>query len=52
MNPKENYLTMLRGEIPEYVPSFYEQRSVRITEELLTPVYAPNGPIVTPLGVT
>ena len=52
MNPKENYLTMLRGEIPEYIPSMYEQRSVRITEELLTPVYAPDGPIVTPLGVT
>ena len=52
MNPKENYLTMLRGEIPEYIPSMYEQRSLRITEDLLTPVYAPNGPIVTKLGVT
>ena len=50
MNPKENYLTMLRGEIPEYIPSMYEQRSLRITEDLLTPVYAPDGPIVTKLG--
>ena len=52
LNPKENYLTMLRGDIPEYIPSMFEQRSCRITEEWLTPVYAPNGPIVTPLGVT
>ena len=52
LNPKENYLTMLRGDIPEYIPSMYEQRSLRITEEWLTPVYAPDGPVVTKLGVT
>ncbi len=43
---------MLRGEIPEYIPSRYEQPSARFTEDLLTPQFAPNGPIVTPLGVT
>ena len=52
MTPKENYLTMLRGEIPEYIPSMYEERAGRFDEELLTPVYAPNGPVVTSLGVT
>ena len=52
MNAKENYLTLLRGEIPEYVPSMFEPRSGRFTEEWLTPVYAPDGPIVTALGVT
>lgn len=51
MNAKENYLMMLRGEIPEYVPSMFEDRVGRFTEELLTPVYAPDGPIVTKLGV-
>ncbi len=43
---------MLRGEIPEYIPSMYEERAGRFIEELLTPQYAPNGPIVTSLGVT
>ncbi|NLV51358.1 MAG: veratrol--corrinoid protein metyltransferase [Clostridiales bacterium] len=52
MTPKQNYLTMLRGEIPEYIPSMYEERIGRFTEDLLTPTYAPNGPIVTSLGVT
>ena len=51
MNPKENYLTMLRGEIPEYIPSMYEQRVGRFTEDLLTPTYCPNGPIITSFGV-
>ena len=52
MNAKENYLTLLRGEIPEYVPSMFEPRTGRFDEEWLTPVYAPNGPVVTKLGVT
>ena len=52
MNAKENYLTLLRGEIPEYVPSMFEPRSGRFTEDWLTPVYAPDGPVVTALGVT
>ena len=43
---------MLRGEIPEYIPHMYEERSGRFVEDLLTPQYAPNGPIVTSLGVT
>ncbi len=52
MTPKENYLMMLRGEIPEYVPSFVEMYSCGFEEELLTPARAPNGPIVTRLGVS
>jgi len=52
LTPKENYLTMLRGDIPEYIPSMYEDRAGRFNEELLTPQSAPNGPIVTSFGVT
>ena len=51
MNAKENYLAMLRGEIPDHVPSMYEQRSGNFTEDWLTPVSCPNGPITTALGV-
>ena len=52
LSPKENYLQMLRGEIPEYMPSFMDGHMAMWNEELLTPVSAPNGPIVTSLGVT
>jgi len=52
MTPKENYLYMLKGEIPEFMPSYIEPFSAFIQEELLTPQAAPNGPIVTSLGVT
>ncbi len=51
MTPKENYLTMLSGQIPEYVPSMYEQRRGFFNEEFLTPNSAPNGPIITSLGI-
>jgi len=49
---KENYLMMLRGEIPEFVPSMFEPANDMIADELLAPVMAPNGPITTPYGVT
>jgi len=52
LTPKENYLKMLRGEIPEYVPSYFEPSVDSLPDELLTPVSAPNGPIKTALGVT
>ena len=53
MTPKENYLRMMHGEIPEFVPSgFYEPHTQVVEDELLTPRIAPNGPIVTSLGVT
>ena len=52
MTPKENYLMMLRGEIPDFMPSFYEPHGQQCEDELLTPRIAPNGPIVTSLGVT
>jgi len=42
---------MYRQEIPEYIPSMFEQSQVGISEELLTPPSAPNGLIVTALGV-
>lgn len=43
---------MLRGEIPEYVPSIFEDRVGRWVEDFLTPQSCPDGPIVTSLGVT
>ncbi len=52
LTPKENYLATLRGEIPEYVPSQFDPYMAGIAEELLTPARAPDGPIVTALGVT
>ena len=53
MTPKENYLRMMRGEIPEFVPAaLIEPHSQMVEDELLTPRAAPDGPIVTSLGVT
>jgi len=52
MTPKENYLRMLRHEAYQYVPSMMEPYMAGVTDELLTPNMAPNGPIVTGLGVT
>ncbi|MDR0446367.1 MAG: hypothetical protein LBH17_04955 [Oscillospiraceae bacterium] len=52
LTPKENYLRMLRHEPYEYVPSMMEPYMTGVTDELLTPQMAPDGPIVTGLGVT
>ena len=53
MTPKENYLRMMRGEIPEFVPSYIEPYGQPVREELLTPMALPDGkPYVTSLGVT
>ena len=52
MTPKENYLRMMRGEIPEFLPAYIEPYMMGVREELLTPQSAPDGPIVTSLGVT
>lgn len=52
LTPKENYLRMLRGEVPEFVPSMFIPAGETIHDELLTPVSAPNGPIKTVYGVT
>lgn len=51
LTPKENYMRMLRCEIPEYVPSYYQMSSDHVAEELLTPVSAPEGTYVTSFGV-
>ena len=51
LTPKENYKLMLAGEIPEWVPAMYIPSSDHVEEELLTPVSAPNGTIVTSFGV-
>ena len=51
ITPKENYFMLLRGEIPEYIPSFMEPRMNMISEDLLTPVSAPDGPVYTGWGV-
>ena len=51
MTPKENYLRMLKGEVPEFMPSYIEPHSIPIREELLTPNAVPDGPVITSLGV-
>lgn len=51
MTPKENYFRLLSGEIPEYIPTMFEDRAGRFNEELLTPQAAPDGPVVTSWGV-
>jgi hypothetical protein len=56
ISPKENYLMMLRGEVPEYVPSFfipYSDMMLAVPEELEfgSPINAPNGPKYSPWGV-
>ena len=53
ITPKDNYLMLMRGEIPEYVPAGYIERcSEFITEDQIAPTFAPNGPITTVYGVT
>ncbi len=45
---------MLRGEIPEYVPSYFEPAVEMIggpALEFSTPICAPNGPVYSPWGV-
>ena len=51
LTPKENYFRVLDGQIPEYVPSFYDPYMAGILEEMLAPVSAPNGPVSTVYGV-
>ena len=52
LTPKENYLTVLRGEIPEYIPSMiFTPYSDRIIEDQIAPVTAPDGPVMTVYGV-
>lgn len=51
LTPKQNYLQMLRGELPEYVPSMYQPYTEILQEELLTPQSAPEGTFVTSFGV-
>ena len=53
LTQKENYLRMARCEIPEFIPAgMIEPNRVPVRDELLTPIAAPDGPIVTSLGVT
>ena len=51
LKPKENYLRMVRGGIPVYMPSMMDPYMAPTFEELLTPNRAPDGPIITSLGV-
>ena len=52
LSPKENYLRTLRGEVPEFVPSFFDPYMKGIREELLTPNNLPDGkPFTTSLGI-
>ena len=53
LSPKENYLRMLRGDIPDFVPSSYDPYMMPVGDELLTPNSVPEGQeFVTALGVT
>jgi len=52
LSPKENYLRMMAHKSYEFVPSMFEMYMTAVTDELLTPQAAPNGPVVTGLGVT
>lgn len=51
ITPRENYLRMLKGEIPEHVPSFFIPYGNFLEDELLTPMSVPNGTFVTSFGV-
>ncbi|MDR1590287.1 MAG: veratrol--corrinoid protein metyltransferase [Oscillospiraceae bacterium] len=51
LTPKENYIRVLDGKIPEYIPSFYDPYMQGIVEEMIAPVSAPDGPITTVYGV-
>ncbi|MBR3556786.1 MAG: hypothetical protein IKN89_12815 [Oscillospiraceae bacterium] len=51
LTPKENRLRMLRGEIPEYVPSYFDGAVSPLQDEMLTPASAPGGSFTTVYGV-
>ncbi|MDR0906375.1 MAG: veratrol--corrinoid protein metyltransferase [Oscillospiraceae bacterium] len=52
LTPKENYLRVLRGEIPDFVPSFYEPYADTIwLDYYFKPTYAPDGFNFSPWGV-
>ena len=60
LTPKENYLRMLSGEVPEYVPSpfepYNEYYAPPVTDgeplpQLGNPMSAPNGPVYSAWGV-
>ena len=52
LTPKENYFRMLEGREFEWLPSFTTNGMGMFTEDFLPPQAAPDGPIVTSLGVT
>jgi len=52
ISPKENYFMVLRGEIPEYIPSFLHAPYMEaVIEDQIAPVSAPDGPVKTVYGV-
>lgn len=53
LTPKENYLTILRGEIPEWIPSWYEPYMEMLPKDpgFGNPIMAPDGPEYSPWGV-
>ena len=52
LTTKENYLRMLRGEVPGSVPAMFISAGETVHDELPTPVSVPNGRIRTVCGVT
>ena len=52
LTPKENYIKLLQGEIPDYIPSmFFDPCMEMINEDQIAPVSAPDGPVMTVYGV-
>ena len=53
LTQKENYLRLLRGEMPEFIPASYiESTSYALEEDQIAPSVCPNGPVKTVYGVT
>ena len=53
LTQKENYLRLLRGEMPEFIPASYiDSTSYALEEDQIAPSVCPNGPITTVYGVT
>ena len=52
LTPRENYLRVLRGEIPEYLPSFFDKFMDPVGDfDMLYPCRTPDGPKYSPWGV-
>lgn len=52
LTPKENYMRMLAGQVPDWVPSYFIPGTDMLSEALTTPISAPPGvTLYSPWGV-